>query len=227
MLFNSGYDANLGLFSCVPQRGDTIIYDELIHASIHGRWPPVVARRIILCSGTTILAHLEQRLKTAKGNVFVAVESVYSMDGDFAPLIEMVALCRQHHAHLIVDEAHATGIFGEQGQGRAVELGIENELFARVHTFGKALGCHGAVVIGSTALRDYLVNYARSFIYTTALPMHSLITIRAAYEYLQQEDWVNSIAKKITFFKDKINEEVRRQLVSSNRSHSMYYYTGC
>lgn len=190
LLFNSGYDANLGLFSCIARKGDTIITDELIHASIIDGCRLSYATRYRFAHND--IADLEKKLERAKGNVFVAVESVYSMDGDRAPLPEMAALCRQHGAHLVVDEAHATGIFGPQGRGLVSMYGLEDAVFARVHTFGKAMGCHGAIVAGTSVLRNYLVNFARSFIFTTALPFHSLLTIRAAYEKLLADDFDNT-----------------------------------
>ena len=147
---------------------------------------------------------LERRLKAATGNVFVAVESVYSMDGDCAPLAEMAELCTIYGASLIVDEAHATGVFGKCGEGKVVELGLENEVFARLHTFGKALGCHGAIVLGSTTLRSYLINFARSFIYTTALPFHSLISISCAYDRLSSNNEERAEStRRISYFKKK------------------------
>lgn len=182
LLFNSGYDANLGLFSCIAQKGDTIITDELIHASIIDGCRLSYANRYKFLHNN--LSDLEQKLKCAKGNVFVAVESVYSMDGDFSPLIEIANLCSVYNANLIVDEAHATGIFGRQGRGVVFDCGIETKVFARVHTLGKAIGSHGAVVLGSNLLREYLINTSRSFIFTTALPMHTLVTINAAYDEL-------------------------------------------
>jgi 8-amino-7-oxononanoate synthase len=103
------------------------------------------------------------------------------MDGDQAPLAEMAALCGRYGAHLIVDEAHATGVIGGKGEGLVQALGLQRECFARVHTFGKAVGCHGAVVLGSQRLRDYLVNFSRPFIYTTALPASAMAAIRTAY----------------------------------------------
>ncbi|HLZ86073.1 MAG TPA: aminotransferase class I/II-fold pyridoxal phosphate-dependent enzyme, partial [Puia sp.] len=118
--------------------------------------------------------------------VFVVTESVFSMDGDRAPLREMVALCRRYGAHLIVDEAHATGVVGVVGEGLVQQLGLQEECFARIHTFGKAVGCHGAVVLGSVVLRDYLVNFSRSFIYTTALPPASVRAIAVAYALLPE-----------------------------------------
>jgi 8-amino-7-oxononanoate synthase len=182
LLFNSGYDANIGFFSSVPQRGDILLYDELIHASIHdGRR---LSRADTFRFAHNDMMQLESLLQKAKGTVYVALESVYSMDGDFAPLEDAALLCEKYGALLVVDEAHATGIFGREGRGLVQQLGLESRVYARIHTFGKALGCHGAIVAGSRVLKDYLVNFARSFIYTTALPAHSLLAVRAAYEML-------------------------------------------
>jgi 8-amino-7-oxononanoate synthase len=184
LLFNSGYDANLGLLSCIAGKGDTIIYDELSHASVHDGLKMSRANSFRFRHNDP--AHLEERLKAAAGNVFVVIESVYSMDGDLAPLEDMASLCRRYNASLIVDEAHATGVFGANGEGRVSELGLEKDVFARVHTFGKALGVHGAAVVGSRLLRNYLVNFSRPFIYTTALPFHSHAAIQCAYRHMQK-----------------------------------------
>jgi 8-amino-7-oxononanoate synthase len=201
LLFNSGYDANLGLFSSLAGRNDTILYDELIHASIKDGARLSLALHFSFRHND--LNHLEQKIKSAKGRIFVAVESVYSMDGDSAPLTELVALAGQYpDVHLIVDEAHATGVFGEKGCGLVQELKLEDKFFARVHTFGKALGCHGAIVLGSNALRSYLINFARSFIYTTALPHPSLTAIREAYRMLREEnEKIMQLRKLIGFFR--------------------------
>ena len=185
LIFNSGYDANVGLFSSIAKKGDTILYDELIHASVHDGMRMGIAYTHAFRHND--ITHLEEKLKTAQGSIFIAVESIYSMDGDEAPLKEMAALAEKYSAALLVDEAHATGIYGEKGEGKVVELGLQDKVFARIHTFGKALGCHGGIVIGDEMLRNYLINFARSFIYTTALPMHSLITIKCAYELLQTD----------------------------------------
>lgn len=179
LIFNSGYDANLGLLSCLPQRGDTILYDQLSHASIRDGIRLSFARAFSF--GHNDLTDLEKKLASAEGNKFVVTESVFSMDGDQAPLAEMAAVCRRYGAHLIVDEAHATGVIGERGEGLVQVLGLGQECLARVHTFGKAVGCHGAVVLGSHRLRDYLVNFCRPFIYTTALPASAVMAIRTAY----------------------------------------------
>jgi 8-amino-7-oxononanoate synthase len=180
LIFNSGYDANLGLLSAVPQRGDTILYDYLSHASIRD------GIRLSFADSFSFrhndLEDLEEKLKKAKGTVFIVTESVFSMDGDTCPLEALVALSEQYNASLIVDEAHATGVVGEKGEGLVQQLGLEQKIFARVHTFGKACGSHGAVVLGSPALRDYLVNFARSFVYSTALPASTVTHIRRSYE---------------------------------------------
>lgn len=181
LLFNSGYDANLGLFSCIAQRGDTVIADELIHASIIDGIRLSNANRYIFKHND--LNSLEEKLRNAKGRIFIAVESVYSMDGDLAPLVEITKLAEQYEAGLIVDEAHAIGVFGK---GLVYRYGLEYKVFAAVLTFGKAMGVHGAVVLGSDVLRNYLINFARSFIYTTAAPFHQLASIRSAYRMLDQ-----------------------------------------
>lgn len=178
LIFNSGYDANVGLFSCVPQKGDTILYDQLIHASIRDGIRLSLAQSFSFAHNDT--ADLQKKLQRATGNIFVAVESVYSMDGDSAPLQLIAAICDQAGAHLIIDEAHATGIIGSKGEGLTQHLKLS--CFARIHTFGKAVGCHGAVIAGSQLLKDYLINFSRAFIYTTALPPTAVAAIMASYD---------------------------------------------
>ncbi len=186
LIFNSGYDANLGLLSAMLGPEDTLVYDEHVHASIHDGMRLGRARTYPFRHND--LDHLEGRLTRASGRVFVAVESVYSMDGDFAPLGELAGLCGRYGCRMIVDEAHATGLFGKHGRGRVAECGCEALTFARIHTFGKALGCHGAVVVGSEALRTHLINFARPLIYSTALPLHSLLAIKCAYDLLPHRE---------------------------------------
>lgn len=179
LIFNSGYDANLGLLGCVPQRNDTVLYDQLSHASI--RDGIRLSHAFSFSFEHNDVDDLERRLQMATGNVFVVTESVFSMDGDLAPLEEIADICKNYNAHLIVDEAHATGVIGKRGEGLVQHLGIEKRCFARVHTFGKALGCHGAVVVGSHMLRDYLINFCRPFIYTTGMPACAVTAIQQSY----------------------------------------------
>lgn len=185
LIFNSGYTANLGVFSALPQKGDTVLYDELSHASIKDGIRLGLADRFPFLHND--MDSLESKLRKANGQIFVAVESVYSMDGDFAPLKELVVLCQKYHAVLVVDEAHSTGIFGEAGAGLVCSLGLQEQIGVRVHTFGKAMGCHGAAVVGSKSLAPYLINFARPFIYTTSMSLHSVISISEAYHFLAKE----------------------------------------
>ncbi|MEO6314139.1 MAG: 8-amino-7-oxononanoate synthase [Chitinophagaceae bacterium] len=184
LIFNSGYDANLGVLSAVPQRGDTVLYDYLAHASIRDGLRLGLAQSFSFLHND--LDDLEKKMAAANTRVFVVTESVFSMDGDTAPLQAMAALCQKYNAGLIVDEAHATGIVGTNGEGLVQQLGLQDLCFARIHTFGKALGCHGAIVLGSTALRDYLINFCRSFMYTTALPPASIADVQQAYTIFPQ-----------------------------------------
>jgi 8-amino-7-oxononanoate synthase len=156
LLFNSGFDANAGVFACVPQSGDIIVHDELIHASVHdGMKMSRAAKKIPFPHNCTkqlkkILESLvEEDVMIGKGpkNVFIAVESVYSMDGDIAPLQEIADLIDKvlpyGNGHIIIDEAHGTGVIGPKGRGLVCELGLEDKVFARLHTFGKALASSG------------------------------------------------------------------------------------
>jgi len=207
LLFNSGYVANLGLFSTIPQRGDTIVFDELIHASIRDGIRLSNADSFSFKHNS--LDRLEEKLSKANGNIFVAVESIYSMDGDSTDLIEVSELCKKYKANLIVDEAHAVGVVGEKGEGLVAKLNIQSDVFATVVTFGKALGCHGAMVLGSNILRSYLINFCRSFIYTTAPSPETIFTIRKQYHRLEDlydskemEQGVAAELKK--YFVDKV-----------------------
>ena len=208
LLFNSGYDANMGLLASITGRNSTILSDELCHASL------IDGIRLSTASRKYKFAHndtddLEEKFKkhTAEGPVIVVAESVYSMDGDMAPLTAMVQLCEVYDAQLIVDEAHATGVIGKHGEGLVCALGLQDKVFARVHTFGKALGCHGAVVVGSELLKKYLINFARPFIYTTALPGHSVHAAYCAYEYLSGHNFNNKpLHDLIAHFRSRINE---------------------
>lgn len=214
LIFNSGYDANIGLLASLPQRGDTLITDELIHASMIDGARLSYAERYKFRHND--LTDLEAKLRKANelrpdGAVYVAVESIYSMDGDRAPLAELVALGERYGAALIVDEAHATGVAGPTGAGLVQALGLEDRVLARVHTFGKALGVHGAVVVGSALLRDYLINFARSFVYTTALPPGSLLAIQRAYAYLSQHpELVRQLSEVVTCFQQLAAEQLPR-----------------
>ncbi|WP_242927285.1 aminotransferase class I/II-fold pyridoxal phosphate-dependent enzyme [Pontibacter vulgaris] len=184
LLFNSGYMANVGLLSALPQRGDTVFYDEASHASMKDGLRLSFAKTYPFRHNS--VEDLRQKLKHATGQVYVVVESVYSMDGDKAPLQELAQLCTEYSIALIVDEAHAVGLYGEKGEGMTVALGLQDQVFAQVITYGKAMGNHGAAVVGPKVLRDFLINYSRAFIYTTGLPTHALVALKCAYTLLPQ-----------------------------------------
>ncbi|MFZ4435978.1 MAG: aminotransferase class I/II-fold pyridoxal phosphate-dependent enzyme [Flavobacterium psychrophilum] len=196
LLFNSGYDANVGFFSAVPQKGDVILYDELCHASIRDGIRLSHAKSFkFQHNDTEDLDRLISKFQIPNSNpnlldqiptIYIITESVFSMDGDSPNLEELVQLADKHQAYLVVDEAHALGVFGNQGEGLAQQLQLQDKIFARLVTFGKGLGCHGAAILGSPDLQQYLVNFARSFIYTTGLSPHAVATIYQAYQLLSQ-----------------------------------------
>ncbi|AKD03832.1 8-amino-7-oxononanoate synthase [Pontibacter korlensis] len=195
LLFNSGYAANVGLLSALPQRGDTVFYDEASHASMKDGLRLSFAKSYPFRHNN--VKDLRQKLKHAAGQVYVLVESVYSMDGDQAPLRDLAQLCNQQQAALIVDEAHAVGLYGERGEGLVSALGLEQEVFARVLTYGKAMGLHGAAVVGPQILCNFLINYSRAFIYTTGLPTHALEALKCAYTLLPELGEERARVKKL------------------------------
>ncbi|KAB5485135.1 aminotransferase class I/II-fold pyridoxal phosphate-dependent enzyme [Flagellimonas hadalis] len=189
LVFNSGYDANIGFFSSVPQRGDMVLYDELVHASIRDGIQMGNAKSYKFAHNDIddLARHVERsRNRDSLAEIYIVTESVFSMDGDSPDLKRLANFSRDDGCFLVVDEAHATGMYGN-GRDLVAEQGLEQEVFARIITFGKALGCHGAAILGSESLKEYLVNFSRSFIYTTALPPHTVATILAAYQYLGDE----------------------------------------
>ncbi|KAI1452774.1 PLP-dependent transferase [Annulohypoxylon moriforme] len=218
LLFTSAFDANIGLLSCVPQPGDVIVYDELIHASVHDGMRMSRATKRIPFSHNSISethrlrnsndgdGHIsyqsksqglddvlkqlsrDERIMSSNTNVFICIEGLYSMDGDVPLLKEIVESVDRYlpsgNGYIIVDEAHSVGVFGEKGSGLVCKLGLEDRVWARVLGFGKAMGCAGGAILCSSVAREYLINYARSLIYTTSMTFTSLISIDVIYDYL-------------------------------------------
>ena len=204
LIFNSGYAANQAVLSSIPQKGDTILYDELAHACIRDGARLSLASRFPFLHNN--LNDLEERLKKATGNIFIAVESIYSMDGDQCPLQDLAALADRYDATIILDEAHSTGIVGINGAGMAVSQKLEKKIPARIYTFGKAMGVHGACVAGSRTLIDYLINFARPFIFTTALAPHSIASIDCSFEFLSSHlELQKQLSDRINHFKEIAN----------------------
>jgi len=207
LIFNSGYDANIGFFSAVPQRNDIILYDELCHASIRDGIQMSNAKSYKFAhNDVEDLEKLITKFQPTTDNrqsttVYIVTESVFSMDGDSPNMEELTKLSEKYNAYLVVDEAHALGVFGEQGEGLVQSLGLQDKVFARIVTFGKGLGCHGAAVLGSHELKSYLVNFARSLVYTTGLSPHSVATILQSYKQLKKEkEALEKLKSNIIFF---------------------------
>jgi 8-amino-7-oxononanoate synthase len=222
LIFNSGYDANLGILSSVPQRNDLILYDELVHASTYdGVKLSHATHYKFRHNDVSSLEELILRHHKNFENIYVVVESVYAMDGDTAPLLELVDICKpSKNIFLIVDEAHAIGVFGSQGRGLCNALAIEHKCFARIYTYGKAMGCHGAAVVGSEVLRSFLINFARSFIYSTALPLHSIEAIKHAYQLLIETKQKDLLQNNISYFYSRATH-IKNCIKSQSAIHSI------
>ena len=207
LYFTSGYAANVGLLSAVAGRGDIIFSDAANHASLIDGARISGAEKVVFPHAD--LEALESALRDRAGQParkLVVTESVFSMDGDLAPLGEMTALAKQYGAEMVVDEAHATGVFGPEGQGRVAELGLEDEIFAVVHMCGKALASAGAFVCGGATLKNYLINRARTFLFSTALPPYFAEQIRAALSLARGADAERSRLRAIA---RKLREDLR------------------
>ncbi|KAG8705350.1 hypothetical protein FRC11_009107 [Ceratobasidium sp. 423] len=197
LLFNSGFDANVALFSVLPQPGDWVIYDALVHASVHDGMRSSrlsTSRRIGFKHNCVrdLEAKIRYVLNTESekgvvggGTVFIALEALYSMDGDLAPLADILktveCLVPPERRCVIVDEAHSTGVYG-RGRGLVEQLGLGSRVHVRLHTFGKAMASSGGVVICDSLTREYLINYARSFIFTTAPTVASVIAMGCSFD---------------------------------------------
>lgn len=193
LVCSTGYQANLAAIHGLADSGDTILLDKLNHASIidaaFGGSPGIGGRpnvRVFPHRGYSKLATLLGRAKSGHRRIIVT-DSVFSMDGDFADLSALVELKRRYGALLIVDEAHATGILGDHGRGLAEEMGVEADIDVVVGTLSKALGGIGGFIAGSREIVDWLINTARSFIYTTALPPAACAGAMAALDIVEQE----------------------------------------
>mmetsp|Transcript_17545 Transcript_17545/g.25970 ORF Transcript_17545/g.25970 Transcript_17545/m.25970 type:complete len:434 (-) Transcript_17545:116-1417(-) len=244
-LFNSGYDANISLLSSIVLSEDWVLVDELCHNSLI-MGVRMSRRRQYVSFAHNNVADLQYKLENMPplhaGQCLIVVESVYSMDGDVAPLATILDLATKFGAKVVVDEAHGLAIFGRSnkqdlldsttslkeseqniapykksckygGTGVLAAMELENHtgLLASVHTFGKGAGCHGAVVCGSSVLRDYLWNYARPFVYSTALPLHSLVAIRTSYETIigaEGEHLRKNVFSLVHLFRDILSKSL-------------------
>ncbi|QPB22922.1 8-amino-7-oxononanoate synthase [Rhizobium sp. 007] len=187
--FGSGYAANVAVFSTLPQREDIIIHDALVHASAHEGIAASKARAMSVAHNDVAAfdeAIRRWRRSGGTGRAWIAVESLYSMDGDRAPLAQLASIANAHDAFLVVDEAHATGVFGPGGRGFSAGLEAQDNLIV-LHTCGKALGVAGALLSASAVICDYLVNRARGFIYATAPSPLMAAAVGEALRVLEDE----------------------------------------
>lgn len=207
LYFTSGYSANTGLLSTLPQKGDVVIYDEHIHASLHQGLKLSKADKTAFKHND--IADLKKQLSAINNKVvFVVIESLYSMDGDYCSLKEIAELKKQIPFHLIVDEAHAGGVVGNKGEGLVASMGLETECLARIFTFGKAFGSHGAAIVSSKLIKDYLINFCKPFIYTTAPPLHENLTVKHSILFSQTKQFQRiKLLKLIKYFTNKKNTE--------------------
>lgn len=188
LLFNTGFAANVSLLAFLPQEGDVVLYDELIHASMHDglRRSRAKAHSFRHSDPESLRQLIETELATLTGTIFVAVEGVYSMDGDLCPLPALLAAAARVPSDqlcVVVDEAHSVGIYGESGRGVCSAWGVQVPI--RLVTFGKALGASGAVLLCDSRVKQFLLNYARPLIYSTALPPVVLLTMLTSLEALK------------------------------------------
>lgn len=188
LLFSCGYMANVGLLTAITNKESVIFYDAAVHASTHDGIR--LSRAKAFPFRHNDLEHLENRLKScsSEGDRFICIESIYSTDGSMAQLLAISQLAREYGAYLIVDEAHAVGACGPKGSGLVAEHNLTTHVFAQVTTFGKALGTYGAIVLGNHTLKQALINFATSYIYTTALPFQTLAAIKCSYDLFPEMD---------------------------------------
>ncbi|KAF5691255.1 pyridoxal phosphate-dependent major domain-containing protein [Fusarium denticulatum] len=222
LLVGSGYDGNCAIFSAVPRPGDVIVYDELIHASAHdGMKSSMAATQLpFKHNDAEALREVLVELKTNQSLirdgsrcVLVAVESVYSMDGDVTPLAEIVSVVEEifpaGNGQIIIDEAHSTGLLGKNGRGLVCDLGLEKKVAIRLHTYGKGLGTTGAAILASPSVLDTLLNFARPIIFTTAPSFPMVAAIRAGYKLMESgrtQQLQERVQKLVRMFCDIIRE---------------------
>lgn len=203
LLFNSGYNANLGVISALANSSDCIFSDELNHASIIDGCRLSRARvEVFPHKDVEALERKLQKFNNSRGKRFIVTDAIFSMDGDLAPLPELVSLAEQYECILIVDEAHATGTLGPGGKGLIAYYGLEEHVPVTVGTLSKALGCFGAFIAGNLELREYLINLSRSFIYTTSLPPMVLSSALEALRILEENpDLVEKLQQNASYLR--------------------------
>lgn len=221
LFFGSGYVANFSVLTTLPQRGDLLVLDRLVHASIHeGARAGRAEFRLSVHNDPQSVEDTIRgwRAHGGLGRMWIVVESIYSMDGDFAPLEDLVPIAGRHDAFLMVDEAHATGVYGEKGRGLSSPYEGSHNLVV-VHTCGKAIGAAGALVTASSSIRDFMVNRCRPFISATAPSPLMAVAVREALLILQQEpERQQRLAKLVAFTR----HEMKARAYGIHRAHRLF-----
>jgi len=229
LFFNSGYTANMGLLSAVLKPKDVVFYDELCHASIREGLQLANAKtyKFQHCD----YKDLEHKIRTQverlqPQNIYVVTESVFSMDGDTSDIPSLIEISEQHQAHLIIDEAHAVGVCGQDYKGLTLNEG--NKIFARILTCGKALGSHGAFILGSEQLKSYLINFSKPFIYTTAASPHQVASVLASLKYFGYENTEKiALQSVISHFRQEIKtHELESHFIPSQTAIQSFLISG-
>jgi len=209
LLFPCGFTLNCGFLASIANKDDVIFMDENAHASLKNGLKLSPAQGYFFRHND--LSQLESRLQKQMGkqnNIFIVVESLYSMDGDLAEIPELLHLCERYNARLIVDEAHAVGAMGDEGRGWLAHHHAQEKIFACVVTFGKAFGCQGAAVLGSPQLIEYVQNFCHSFIYTTGLSSFSLLAMQESLRLFEEDSSpLNKLHSNIQFFNSQLKTE--------------------
>ncbi len=223
LIYPSGYMANIGLLSSVLLRGDVVFYDEQCHASIKDGIRLSFAKAYAFKHNN--MQDLEQkyrRYRSQESATYIITESVFSMDGDVAPLEEITAFAGEN-TYIIVDEAHAVGVMGKKGEGLATHLGLDDKIFAKIVTFGKAIGAQGAAVLTRSDLNEYLINFSRPFVYTTGLPRHTLQAIRISYALLENyPHYVKELHDLIRYYEQMVKALGLQNVLSENATAIQY-----
>ena len=217
LVFSSGLAANIGLLASLGGVVQTLVCDRLLHASAIDGGRLSGAKRVIFAHND--MRDLKARLGELRSGETAAIvaETVYSMDGDFAPLEQIAVLAEEHNAAVVVDEAHANGVLGPAGRGGVVAAGLQDRVLARVVTFGKALGLQGGAVLCSRDLRDYLVNFARSFVFSTGVSPLWAASVRTACELLPELNTEREqLQGNVSYFRERVAESAQLWLPSES-----------
>jgi 8-amino-7-oxononanoate synthase len=224
LFFQNGYLANLALLSTVASRNDTFLYDEQCHVSLKDGMRLSLARRFPFRHND--MEDLSNKLSKATGKVFIVTESIFSMEGDVCPVGSLVNVAERFGAHIIIDEAHSTGTYGKGGKGLCLEKGIEKKIWARIYTFGKALGASGAVLAISHPTLDYLINFSHPVIYSTApMPVHAALC-QKQLENLENMPWLTDSLQEAIRNWNSGKPEGSAAFSGNERSPVQYFQVG-